>query len=118
MIVGDHHPNSNVPVWGCLCVHVLLRAPGPVTAVKGTLICDKDGSANGGNSVLVETQSVPMSATGDASFAGNLGMLPSVCFTEPDLAFVVRVSGFGGNAVEGPWIANGAVLTKGDKDRN
>jgi hypothetical protein len=97
---------------------ITIGTPGPVTAVKGTLICDNDGSASDGNSVLVETQSVPLSATGDASFAGNLGMLPSVCSSEPDIAFFVRVSGFGGNAVEGPWIANGAVLTKGDKDQD
>jgi hypothetical protein len=97
---------------------ITIGTPGPVTAVKGTLICDNDGSASGGNSVLVETPSVPLSATGDASFNGNLGMLPPVCSSEADIAFVVRVSGFGGNAVEGPWIANGAVLVKGDEDRD
>jgi hypothetical protein len=93
---------------------ITIGTPGPVTAVKGVLICDNDGSASGGNSVLVETTSVPLNASGDASFEGNLGMLPSVCSSEADIAFVVRASAFGGNAVEGPWIANGAVLVKGD----
>jgi len=93
---------------------ITIGTPGPVTAVKGVLICDNDGSANGGNSVLVETASVPLSATGDASFNGDLGMLASVCSSEPDIAFVIRASAFGGNAVEGPWIANGAVLIKGN----
>jgi hypothetical protein len=97
---------------------ITIGTTGPVTAVKGTLICDNDGSASGGNSVLVETPSVRLSATGDASFNGDLGSLPVVCSTEPDIAFVVRVSGFGGNAVEGPWIANGAVLAKGDMHRD
>ena len=44
--------------------------------------------------------------------------LPVVCSTESDIRFVVRVSGFGGNAVKGPWIANGAVLAKGGMHRN
>jgi hypothetical protein len=97
---------------------ITIGTVGPVTGVKGTLICDNDGSASGGNSVVVETPSVPLSATGDASFRGSLGSLPAVCSTESDIAFVVRVSGFGGNAVEGPWIANGAVLIKGDTHRD
>ena len=97
---------------------ITIGTPGPVTAVKGVLICDNDGSASAGNSVLVETPSVPLSATGDASFNGNLGTLPSVCSSESDIAFVVRVSGFGGNAVEGPWIANGAVLVRNGNDHN
>jgi hypothetical protein len=96
---------------------ITIGTVGPITAVKGTLICDNDGSGSGGNSVLVETPSVPLSATGGASFTGNLGNLPAVCSTESDIAFVVRVSGVGGNTVEGPWIANGAVLTRGDMDR-
>jgi hypothetical protein len=97
---------------------IAIGTTGPVTAVRGTLICDNDGSAGNGNSVLVETPSVPLSATGDATFNGDLGSLPAVCSTESDIAFVVRVSGFGGNAVEGPWIANGAVLIKGDTHRD
>jgi hypothetical protein len=90
---------------------ITIGTPGPISAVKGTLICDNDGSASGGNSVLVESPSVSLSTTGDASFTGSLGPLPAVCSTERDIAFVVRVSGVGGNAVEGPWIANGAALS-------
>jgi hypothetical protein len=97
---------------------ITIGTPGPVTAVKGALICDADGSAGGGNSVVVETDSVPLSATGDARFSGSLGTLPAVCSSEPDLAFVVRVSAFGPNAVEGPWIANGAVLVRGVADNH
>lgn len=92
----------------------------PVTAVKGTLVCDNNGSAGDGNSVIVETPSVPLTETGDAKFMGNIGPLPAVCATEPDLVFLVRASAFNGSPTEGPWIANGAVLSRdnnGDPDR-
>jgi len=83
----------------------------PVTAVKGTLVCDNNGSAGGGNSVIVETPSVPLTETGNAKFSGNIGPLPAVCASESDLVFLVRASAFNGTATEGPWIANGAVLS-------
>lgn len=91
---------------------ITIGTPGPITGVKGVLVCDVDGSASGGNSVLVETPSVSLSATGDAAFVGNVGPLPAVCSSQADLAFLVRASVFGGNSVEGPWIANGAVLSR------
>ncbi len=80
-----------------------IGTPGTVTAVKGTLVCDTDGSAGGGNSVLVDTPLVPLDEEGNASFSGNLGALPSVCATEPDIAFLIRIGA-------GRWIANGSVL--------
>ena len=79
-----------------------IGTPGPVTEVKGTLVCDTDGSAGGGNSVLVDTDLVPLDAQGDAQFVGDVGDLPPVCLTEPDIAFLIRTSG-------GAWIANGSV---------
>lgn len=89
----------------------------PVTAVDGTLVCDNNGSAGGGNSVLVETPSVPLTETGDAQFKGNIGPLPDVCASEPDLVFLVRATAFNGTASPGgPWIANGAVLSRGNDD--
>jgi hypothetical protein len=91
----------------------------PVTAVNGSLICDNDGSASGGNSVIVQTPSVPLTDTGNAKFSGNIGPLPAVCSSEPDLVFVVRATAFNGTAnPSGPWIANGAVLSRNnDADR-
>lgn len=71
--------------------------------VKGTLVCDTDGSAGGGNSVLVDTPLVPYSAQGDAEFEGDVGTLPGACF-EPDIAFLIRIPA-------GRWIGNGAVRT-------
>ncbi len=80
-----------------------IGTPGPVAQVKGTLVCDTDGSASGGNSVLVDTPLVELADEGDARFNGSVGALPSVCLTEPDVAFLIRVGA-------GKWIANGAVL--------
>jgi hypothetical protein len=73
-----------------------------ITDVKGTLVCDTDGSGSGGNSTLVDTPLMPLSAQGDAEFNGSVGPLPGACLTETDIAFVVRIGA-------GRWIANGAV---------
>jgi hypothetical protein len=76
-----------------------------VTQVKGTLVCDTDGSAGSGggaNSVLVNTDLVPLDDQGNAHFVGDVGALPPVCLIESDIAFLVRTAG-------GAWIANGSV---------
>ena len=80
-----------------------IGTPGAVVQVKGTLVCDTDGSASGGNSVLVDTPLVTLEDDGDARFSGSFGPLPSVCTSEPDVAFLIRVG-------SGRWIANGSVL--------
>ena len=77
--------------------------PGTIVQVKGTLICDTDGSASGGNSVVVDTPLVELSDQGNAQFHGSVGALPAVCASEPDIAFLIRVG-------SGRWIANGTVL--------
>ena len=82
---------------------------GDITAVKGILVCDTNGSAGGGNSTLVQTAAVPLSSDGDANFTGRVGSLPAVCSSEPDLAFLLRIAEVNGVPVNGPWIANGAV---------
>ena len=78
-----------------------------VTSVKGTLVCDVDGSAGGGNSVLVDTSAVPLSAQGDAQFNGVVGPLPAVCKSERDMAFLIRI--VQPAAFADRWIAAGAV---------
>jgi len=86
-----------------------IGTPGPVTQVKGTLVCDLDGSAGSGKSTLVDTPAVVLSAQGDAAFKGDVGPLPAACLNEPDIAFLIRIvepSGFLGR-----WIAFGAVRT-------
>ena len=79
-----------------------IGTPDGVTEVKGTLVCDTNGSAGGGNSVLVDTDLVPLDDQGDAHFDGDVGDLPPACLTEPDIAFLIRTSG-------GAWLANGSV---------
>lgn len=80
-----------------------IGTPGPVLEVKGTLVCDTDGSGSGGNSVLVDTPLVDLGDEGDARYFGTFGPLPAVCTSEPDIAFLIR-------AGSGRWIANGAVI--------
>jgi len=82
---------------------------GDITAVKGTLVCDTNGSASGSNSSLVQTAAIPLSSDGDANFSGSVGTLPAVCSSEPDLAFLIRIAEVNGVLVNGPWIAFGAV---------
>jgi hypothetical protein len=75
---------------------------GAVAQVKGTLVCDTDGSASGGSSVLVDTSLVELDEQGDAHFSGKV-TLPAVCANEPDIAFLIRTA-------SGLWIGNGTVL--------
>lgn len=87
---------GSVPALGLTGVPIGTTAG--VTPVKGTLVCDLNGSATDpdgpgplvGNSVLVDTPLVPLSAQGDAEFSGNVS-LPSACVNEPDIAFLIRI---------------------------
>jgi hypothetical protein len=81
-----------------------IGTPGAVTQVKGTLVCDTTGSTNG-NSTLVDTPLITLSAQGNARFAGQVS-LPAVCTSSPNIAFLIRVSG-------GGWIAGGVVRETG-----
>ncbi len=78
-----------------------IGTPGPITHVKGTLVCDVDGS--GGAAALVDTPLVTLDDEGNARFHGSVGALPAPCTSEPDIAFLIRIPA-------GRWIANGAVL--------
>ena len=85
-----------------------IGTPDNVTMVKGTLVCDTTGTANG-NSTLVDTPLVPLNAKGDARFRGDVGPLPFACVNEPNLAFLIRTAG-------GTWIANGAIRVSGGRE--
>ncbi len=74
---------------------------GPFTHVRGVIVCDTDGSAGGGHSARVDTPMVPLSEAGNARFEGNVGPLPMVCTTEPDVAFLIVNPG-------NMWVAHGA----------
>jgi hypothetical protein len=78
-----------------------IGTPGAVAQVKGTLVCDTDGSA--GDTVLIDTPLVDLSEQGEAQFNGRVGAFPAVGSTEPDVAFLVRVGA-------GKWIASATVL--------
>ncbi len=89
---------------------VPIGTPGPVTQVKGTLVCDVDGTANSGNSVLVDTPATGLDSEGNAHFSGSFtSSLPSVCSSENDNAFLIRIVQPAGFA--NAWIAFGAVRT-------
>ena len=75
---------------------------GTVAQIKGTLVCDTDGSGSGGNSVLVDTPLVDLDEEGDAHFRGYV-TLPVTCAIQPDIAFLIRTP-------SGRWIGNGTVL--------
>jgi hypothetical protein len=87
----------------------------PLTHVVGTLVCDTDGSAGNGNSTVVSTDPVPISATGDARFSGVV-QLPAVCVTEPDIAFLIGTSD--PQIDVSTWIANGAVRRRSSGDHD
>ena len=53
-----------------------IGTPGTILQVKGTLVCDTDGSASGGNSVLVDTPLVDLDDQGNAQFKGSVSSLP------------------------------------------
>jgi hypothetical protein len=89
-----------------------IGTPGPVTSVKGTLVCDTTGLLNSGNSTLVDTPLVTLSAQGDAKFRGSLGTLPAACTSQPSIAFLIRTA-------SGAWIASGMVrVSETDDDHN
>jgi hypothetical protein len=73
--------------------------------VKGTLVCNVTGP---GNSTLVDTPAVPLSAQGDTAFNGVVvGPIPLACVNEPaDTAFLIRIAV---GPFVGRWIAFGAV---------
>jgi hypothetical protein len=78
-----------------------IGTPGTINQVKGTLLCDA-----GATNTTVDTPLVSLSATGDASFSGNVGPIPEIC-TSSNVAFLVRLGA-------GRWIANGAVRRSND----
>ena len=73
--------------------------PGPITAVRGTLVCN-----SGGNQTVFDTNIVPLNPHGDAQFAGNFGSPPGTGCGNP--IFLIRIAAPAGAA--GRWIATGA----------
>jgi hypothetical protein len=81
--------------------------PGPITAVKGTLVCDA-----GGNQTVIDTLPVPLNAHGDAQFSGHFFQnIPATCGNP---IFLIRIAAPVGAA--GRWIATGATRSILDED--
>jgi len=78
--------------------------PGPVTAVTGTLVCN----AGEDTEVVLDTDKVPLSETGDAKFSGYIANIPSPCANP---IFLIRIAVPEGAA--GRWIATGADRSTG-----
>jgi hypothetical protein len=85
-----------------------------IPEVIGTLVCNVSGT--GGNSAIVDTPAVPLSATGDAKFSGKFSSaIPDECTSDPgNMAFLLRIAGTGPppGGFDGVWIASGAVLDR------
>ena len=69
--------------------------PGPVTSVKGTLVCNPGTPTQ----AVLDTPTVPLDPEGDAEFFGNLGSAPACA----NPLFLIRIP------ANDSWIATGAV---------
>jgi hypothetical protein len=76
----------------------LVGTPGPVTQIKGTLIC----APNAEPPLVIDTPPVSLSRQGDASFHGPFISSVAGC-SATDVAFLIR------NVNNNRWIAYGAV---------
>jgi hypothetical protein len=102
---------GSVPSLGVTGVPI--GTPGPVTQVKGTLICDVDGTANNGNSIDIDTPATDLDTRGNAQFSGTfVSSLPSLCASENDDAFLIRI--VEPSTFANSWIAFGAVRSGGN----
>lgn len=97
---------SAQPAGGPNPAGLVIGVPSPgATEVKGTIVCNAAESFPYSNVVLVDSEPVSFSPTGDADFRGKID-LPTVC---DDMAFLVRVANVG--PITDLWIAHGAVRT-------
>jgi len=81
---------------------VFSGTPGPITAVRGTLVCN----AGAGNQTVFDTAPRSLSVHGDAQFSGQFvgGRIPTTGCGNP--IFLIRIAQPAGAA--GRWIATGA----------
>ncbi|MGH7934453.1 MAG: hypothetical protein ACREQN_15010 [Candidatus Binataceae bacterium] len=101
--VGSFAPLSGIPIG----------TPAGISEVKGTLVCNVDGSTNSGNSVLVDTPAVSLDTQGNAFFTGSfVSALPSSCGTASNDAFLIRI--VQPTTFTNFWIAFGAVQNTGN----
>ena len=82
--------------------------PGPVTAVRGTLVCNASFGSNG---EVLDTTPVPLNVHGDAHFSGYIQNIPASCGNP---IFLVRVA-VPGSQEDKLWIATGIGRFIGDE---
>jgi hypothetical protein len=75
----------------------VIGTPGPVTKIKGTLVC----GPGSGKPVVIDTPNVDLSAQGDAKFSGFFKSSTAAC-SPTNVAFLIR------NVNNNRWIAYGA----------
>ena len=78
---------------------VFSGTPGPITAVRGTLVCNP-----GPTQTVFDTGARSLNVHGDAQFSGHLNGIPTNGCGNP--IFLIRIAAPGGAA--GRWIATGA----------
>jgi hypothetical protein len=87
-----------------------------ITMVKGTLVCN---DTQPGSAELVDTDAVPLSSLGNASFRGHVD-LPVSCTAEPgDTVFLIRIADVSDpdhDDLIDDWNAFGAVRSGPDGD--
>jgi hypothetical protein len=67
-----------------------IGTPAVVTQVKGTLVCNVSGAVDAGNSVLVDTGAIPLSARGNGVSSARSVRCP--CSAGPaTLLFLIRI---------------------------
>jgi hypothetical protein len=86
---------------------VFSGTPGPITAVRGTLVCNP-----GPTQTVFNTGARPLNVHGDAQFSGRLNGIPTTACGNP--IFLIRIAAPAGAA--GSWIATGADRSIVDED--
>ena len=87
--------------------------PGPVTAVKGTLVCNASFNPGAPPQTVLDTTAVSLNVHGDAHFSGYIQNIPASCGNP---IFLVRVA-VPGNLEDKLWIATGIGRFIGDEGK-
>lgn len=84
--------------------------PGPVTGVRGTLVCNASFNPGAPPQEVLDTTPVSLNVHGDAQFSGYIQNIPASCGNP---LFLVRVA-TPGSPEDGRWIATGIGRFIGD----
>jgi hypothetical protein len=87
--------------------------PGPVTAVKGTLVCNASFNPGAPAETVLDTTAVSLNVHGDAHFSGYIQDIPASCGNP---IFLVRVA-VPDSKEDNRWIATGIGRFIGDEGK-